>query len=201
MIAESNWKYPPPRRGIAGSWDRVVGPGATPAEQRLSLVPAIAFAAFVVIHASVRKFGWSPWQYLVAAWLAADIVGGIATNATSAAKRWYHRSGRSLQSHIRFVLGHLVYIFLVAWLFALNKFRFFALHSSYLILSALIVLKVRPYLQRSVALLLLSGGILVSLYAVASPPGLEWFPPFLYLKLIVSYLLKEEPYSGRPREA
>ena len=128
--------------------------------------------------------------------MAFDIVGGIATNATSAAKRWYHRPGRSLWQHFGFATLHVGYIFLVAWLFCPHFLKFFALHSAYLVLSALIVLTISPYLQRSAALLLLSGGILLSLYGVTSPAGLEWFPALLYIKLLVSHLVKEEPYSS-----
>ena len=58
-----------------------------------------------------------------------------------------------------------------------------------------LVLVVSPYLQRSVALLLLSGGILLSLYGAIPPAGLEWFPAFLYIKLLVSHLVREEPHA------
>ncbi|MFZ0613588.1 MAG: hypothetical protein WAM73_15220 [Desulfobacterales bacterium] len=49
--------------------------------------------------------------------LAFDIVGGVTTNATSSAKRWYHRSGQTALNHMGFIALHLLHIFLVAWLF------------------------------------------------------------------------------------
>ncbi len=196
MALKSNWEFPQPRDGLAGSWDRFIGPGATSAEQLLSLIPALLFAGAVAVYSYRQQLNWSLWQYAVAVLMAFDIVGGIATNATSAAKRWCHRPGRSLWQHFGFATLHVGYIFLVAWLFCPHFLKFFALHSAYLVLSALIVLTISPYLQRSAALLLLSGGILLSLYGVTSPAGLEWFPALLYIKLLVSHLVKEEPYSS-----
>jgi hypothetical protein len=197
MTWKSDWKFPSPRHGFAGGWDLFFGPGATAGGQLLSLIPAATFAGAVAVYAYAERLLWSPWQYLVAVLLAFDIIGGIATNATSAAKRWYHRPSRSSRQHYGFAALHVVYIFLVARLFCPHFPGFFIIHSAYLLLSALIVLVVSPYLQRSTALLLLCGGILLSLYAVVAPAGLEWFPPFLYLKLLVSHLVREEPYSSQ----
>jgi hypothetical protein len=194
---KSDWKVPPPRNGLAGAWDRFVGPGATPAEQLLSVIPASLFAVTVVAYAYCQQLEWSMLQYIVAFVLGFDIVGGIATNATSAAKRWYHRAGRGLLQHFGFAVLHAFYIFLVALLFCPHFFNFFFFHSLYLVASALIILRVSPYLQRSVALLLLSGGILLSLYVATPPAGLEWFPIFLYIKLLVSHLVREEPYLAQ----
>jgi hypothetical protein len=197
MTWRSDWDYPPPRHGLAGSWDRFIGPGATPAEQLLSLVPALAFGCFVGAYAWREHLNWTPLQYAVAMILAFDIVGGISTNATSTAKRWYHRPGRGFAPHFGFAALHVIYIFLVAWLFSFDWGKFFLTHSAFLILSALLVLTVSPYLRRSVSLLLLSGGILLSLYVASPPAGMEWFPPFLYTKLLVSHLVREEPYSRK----
>jgi hypothetical protein len=191
----SDWDYPPPRHGLAGSWDRFIGPGATAAEQLLSLVSALAFGSFVGTHAWRQHLNWTLLQYAVAVILAFDTVGGISTNATSAAKRWYHRPGRGFAQHFGFAAVHVIYIFFVAWLFSPNWLKFFWAHSVFLIMSAFLVLTVSPYLRRSVSFLLLSGGILLSLYVASPPAGMEWFPPFLYTKLLVSHLVREEPYS------
>ena len=39
-----------------------------------------------------------------------------------------------------------------------------------------------------------TGALLLSIYGVAAPLGLEWFLPVFYFKLLVSHLPKEEPY-------
>jgi hypothetical protein len=195
MSWKSNWDYPEPRQGLAGSWDRFIGPGATAAEQLVSLIPALLFACCVGAYAWREHLNWDLLQYAVAVILAFDIVGGIATNATSSAKRWYHRPGRGFAQHFSFAALHVIYIFLVAWLFSSDWLKFSSIHSVFLIVSAILILTTSPYLRRSVALLLLSGGILLSLYVVSPPSGMEWFPPFLYTKLLVSHLIREEPYS------
>lgn len=41
------------------------------------------------------------------------------------------------------------------------------------------------------------GAVLVSMYLLARPTGLEWFPALFYLKLLVSHLPAEEPYARR----
>lgn len=50
--------------------------------------------------------------------------------------------------------------------------------------------------RRSVAAV---GGVLPTLYVATPPAGLEWFPIFLYIKLLVSHLVREEPNSAQPQ--
>ncbi|MEL6187918.1 MAG: hypothetical protein AAFU79_25120, partial [Myxococcota bacterium] len=69
-----------------------------------------------------------------------------------------------------------------------------ALTGGYLVSAAVLILGVPQYLQRPVAYGTYAGAILLSLYAAATPAGLEWFLPVFYLKLLVSHLPKEEPY-------
>lgn len=190
----SNWRYPEPRAGIAGQWDKFIGPGATKSEQMLSLVPSILMAAAVMVYAYSNNLPWSLVQYSVAALLAFDITGGIITNATSSAKRWYHRNGQGFKQHFGFVALHALQIFLVAWFFRGVDVVFFGGVYSYLLIAAGSVLTVPRRVQRSVALLFMCGAILLSLYAFSPTAGFEWFIPFLFIKLLVSHLTKEEPY-------
>ncbi len=190
----SNWSYLELRKGIAGSWDKFVGPGATGVEQLLSLVPATVAALAVSYYAYIQQLSWSPTQYIVAALLAFDVVGGVTTNATSSAKRWYHREGQGFAQHFGFIAMHAAQIFLVAWLFRGLDMVYFGSVYFYLLISALSVLIVPLRIQRSVALLFVCGAIVVSVYALSPTPGFEWFIPFLFIKLLVSHLTKEEPY-------
>ncbi len=190
----SNWSYPQPRSGIAGYWDKFVGPGATGVEQLLSLMPATVAALAVSYYAYSIQLGWNLIQYIVAALLAFDITGGVTTNATSSAKRWYHRDGQGFAQQFGFVAVHALHIFLVAWLFRGMDVVFFGAVYAYLLVSALITLSVPLYVQRSVALLLVCGAILLSIYVLSPTEGFEWFIPFLFIKLLVSHLTREEPY-------
>ncbi|MGB6298936.1 MAG: hypothetical protein WBF90_22540 [Rivularia sp. (in: cyanobacteria)] len=62
-----------------------------------------------------------------------DLVGGVITNATSSAKRWFHRTGQTWQHHLAFVSIHIFHIFLVALLFRDSDWSFLAIAESYLI--------------------------------------------------------------------
>ncbi len=197
MQPQSNWSYPPPRKGVAGYWDRFIGPGASGTEQMLILASSALAALAVVYFARTGRWGWSLGQYLIAALLALDIVGGIVTNATSSAKRWYHREGQGFWQKFGFVALHVLHIFLVAWLFRGFDVVFLVAFSLLLLASALVVLAVPLYVQRSVALLHVCVAMFVSLYLFSPTKGLEWFIPFLFIKLLVSHLTTEEPYARK----
>jgi hypothetical protein len=189
-----SWKYPEPRSGITGQWDKFVGPGATTPETVLTLVPSFLALFAIIFYAYFNQLGWDTIQYVVAALIAFDFTGGITANATSSAKRWYHRKGQSFKQHFGFVAAHAFQIFLVAWMFRGLDIIFFLVVYIYLLLAAFVVLKVPLRIQRSIALLFVSGAIVLSIYILSPTPGFEWFIPFLFLKILVSHLTTEEPY-------
>jgi hypothetical protein len=189
-----NWNYPVPRQGLAGAMDRFIGPGATSAEGWVQGLFAAGVAIAALAYAAWSGLEWTILQFTVAILLAFDMAGGIVTNATSSAKRWYHRAGQGFSAHLGFVAVHLVHIFVVAWLFRGMDWFFFGAVSTYLLAAAVVILKTPLYLQRPVALGIFALSIPLSLYALSPTPGMEWFVPFLALKLLVSHLLREEPY-------
>lgn len=194
-----DWRFPPPRTGLAGALDRFIGPGATRAELALQcILPAVATAG-ALVYASAAGGSWSWIQYLACAVLAFDIAGGIVTNATSSAKRWYHRAGQGFVQHIGFVSIHLFHLLVVSWLYLDFDIAWLVIAGVYLLFAATLILSVPPYLQRPVAFSAYAGALLVSMYLLEQPAGLEWFLPMFYLKLLVSHLPKEEPY--RPSAA
>lgn len=194
MAKQSNWHYPAPRPGLAGQWDKFIGPGASTLEQALSLIPS-AFAAIAIsYYAYTANLGWSPTQYLVAALIAFDVVGGVATNATSSAKRWYHRDGQTASQHMYFVAVHFLQILLVAYFFRDADITYFLGTYGYLLVASIIVLQVPLRIQRSIALLLVCGAIVISQYLFSPTRGFEWFIPVLFIKLLISHLTTEEPY-------
>jgi hypothetical protein len=189
-----NWNFPSPRPGLAGALDRFIGPGATRAELALQFgLPALAAIA-APLYASRVVESWSWLQYAVCCILAFDTAGGIITNATSSAKRWYHRTGRGFKQHFGMVSLHLLHLLLVSWLYLSFDIWWFAITGAYLLFSATIVLSVPQYLQRPVAVTVYACALLMSIYVLSQPTGLEWFLPLFYLKLLVSHLPKEEPY-------
>jgi len=183
------WEHPAPR----GPLDRFIGPGATRAEVLLQFGPALLSAGAWLVAALVYDWDWSPFQTIVVMLLSIDLVGGVMTNATSSAKRWYHREGQGFRQHFGFVLIHLHPFLIMAlfdpgnWLFAIGAY-------GYLLAGALVILTTPLYLRRPPALLLLLGGIFLSLYGLRVPALFEWFLPVFYTKLFAGHLLREEPY-------
>ncbi|MBP0021788.1 MAG: hypothetical protein J7647_30065 [Cyanobacteria bacterium SBLK] len=189
-------EFPVPRSGWTGVIDRFIGPGATPAELGLQLLPAIAAAIIAPLYALTLPHAWTTLQLGIIAFLGLDCVGGILTNATITAKRWYHRPSQGWQQHFGFVSFHIVHIFVVAMLFRGNDWGFFFLVSSYLLVAAIAILRSPLYLQRPIALGLYGLALLGDFYWLSPTSGLEWFLPFLMLKLLVSHLLPETPPSS-----
>lgn len=191
-----SWDYPAPRSGWAGLIDRFIGPGATQAELRLQLLPAVMAAFAAPLYAMTVSHSWTSLQLGLMAFLGFDCVGGILTNATATAKRWYHRPEQGWRQHLAFVGMHIVQISLVALLFRESDWIFLAIVSGYLIIASIAILFSPLYLQRPIALGLYGVALLGDRYLLSPTLGLEWFLPFLMLKLLVSHLLKEAPYRS-----
>lgn len=190
----ADWNIPPPRRGAWAMLDKIICPGATPTEIVLQFIVATIAVIIALLYASNMTSKWSLTQYLVCGALAFDIVGGIISNATSSAKRWYHRDGQGFEQHFMMVTRHLVHLMLVSWLYLAFDIEWFLVAGGYLLLAAIVILSVPVYLQRPVSLIAYSSVLLLSSSLLAKPTGLEWFLPLFYLELLVSYLVKEEPY-------
>jgi hypothetical protein len=191
---EIQWTPPQPRQGWLGRWDSFVGPGATAAEEWLQLISGLTLAALALLCFFLR-FPATPAlaQTVLVALLALDLSGGIVTNATAPAKRWYHRAGQGVRQHLAFVLPHGIHLALLVWLFPGFAWWYFPLFYGHLLVATLLVLCTPLYLQRPVAFICYGWVLLLSTLATPTP-GLEWVVPFLFLKLLLSHLLKEAPY-------
>lgn len=185
---------PVPRAGVLGVLDRFIGPGATSAEIVLQLVPSVLAAIAAPTYALSLPITWTPWQLGLLALFGFDLSGGVLTNATNAAKRWYHRPGQGWRQHLLFVASHLFHIGSVALFFRGGDWAFFGSVSAYLLLAAGLILSVPLYLQRPIAFGLYGLSLIGSFYLLTPMPGLEWFLPLFFLKLLVSHLLNETAY-------
>lgn len=189
-----SWNPPDPRRGLKGYYDKFVGPGQTKAESVLTWTFVLGAGIAMVLISLTKEFGWDNLKIILAFLITCDMAGGVITNATSSAKRWYHREGQGFSQHFSFIALHAIQIFLVACVFSSMDWHFFIIVYGYLLLASLFVLIFPLYLQRPAALIALGTSFLISSYVVTSPRGLEWFVPVLMLKLLVSHLLKEAPF-------
>ena len=188
------WAHPAPRDGLAGAWDRFIGPGATPAEQWLQLAVPAGLTVALVVYWRWLAVDWSALQYTVATVLAFDVLGGIITNATSSAKRWYHRPQAHPRQHLAFVAAHGFHLLAATVVFdAYGAGPMIAAYAVLLAAAALVA--VTPlYLRRPAGFGLYAAAVLLSLYAFAQPPGMEWFLPLFYLKLLLGHMLAEAPF-------
>ena len=190
-----SWDLPAFRPGFWGIIDKFIGPGATTAEKNIQLFLPFLFSAGVVAVGLYSEFNWSGVQYVIIALLAGDMVGGVVTNATSAAKRWFFREGEGFWEHITFVAIHLFQIAIFSWAFQGFDPIWIAGVYGLLVTSSVIILISPLYLQRPVAASLYMVALILSLYVFDTPAHLEWFLPILFYKLLISHLLREEPYQ------
>ena len=177
-----------PRSGLRGMLDRLVGPGASGAELAFQFVFATLAAAVAIASAAARVSEWGVIHYIASALIAFDLAGGVVTTATPAGIRWHARSDLGRIHHLAFAAIHIVHLAVVAWLFRAFDLPFLALHAGLLLASAAAILAAPRYLRRPAAMALYAVTVVVVLYAFEATPGLEWFLPLFYLKLLVGYL-------------
>lgn len=190
-----DWNPPAVRQGVAGRWDSFVGPGATKAEEWLQLLlgSAIAVVCIAVFYTSSTKaITW--YHTLIVVALALDIGGGIVTNATNSAKRWYHRPGYPMRKHIAFVALHGLHLVLAGIFFSMNPVAFALSTLGFLALASAAILSVPLYLQRPMAFGVAAIGLALSQLPILQLDGLAWMLPLLTLKLLLGHLIKEAPF-------
>lgn len=184
-----------PREGMLGEFDKFIGPGATPAELRLQFGIALIAPILLVLYVLQNDLDWTVFQLMIGVILVLDMAGGVVTNATSAAKRWYHRRGQGFRQHMLFVMVHIIQPLLIAFVFRDQDLVYVMVIFGYLMIASVTILKAPLYLQRPVAMVFLMGGFLMNSYVLVPTNGLEWFIPMYYTKLLVSHLLMETAYT------
>ena len=162
-------------------WERLVGPGATRAENIGTIGVGVA-GAVVAIWRAVAVDA-SALATITAAVLALDVVGGVWANATETTRRWYHRPGSGPRSHLGFASAH-VHPFILALLF-----EGFALQSGVVLYVGVVLttglIQVSPDRLASPIALTASLALIVALTGNAA--GLEWFPAAYTLKLLAGH--------------
>lgn len=189
-----SWDLPEKRTGFGGVIDGLIGPGATPAEKALQLYLPFGFGAAVVLAGVMLDFGWSVIQFVVITALAVDMMGGVITNATATAKRWFFREGQGTKHHLGFVAMHVAQIALFGWAFMGLNLLWIGGVFAVLFGFSTVILTTPLYLQRPVASFLFVVALFLSLYVFTTPLDVQWFLPMLYYKILISHILREEPY-------
>ena len=178
-----------PRPGLIGSWDRFVGPGMSKGENALLLGSTFVGGALVALHLSTLGLAWP--LVLLGALIGADVIGGAVCNMTETTKRWYHRPEQRPRDHLGFIALHITHVVIVAWAFRGEGFDaiFAAAIGGWLLASALLVLYAPVALRSPLATTLLAVALGLSLYALGPTPGLEWFVPLLFIKLLIGHVV------------
>lgn len=169
--------------------DRMIAPGATRGEVWSGFGAAVVGASVGTI--SAVSAGLPPLSVAVIALIAFDLFGGAVVNATRAAKRWYHRAGRTARHHLTFVALH-VQPFILAW--AVPGYSWLAASVAYsTALAGAVVVTIAPTsLRRPIAFGVVAFALAVTTSLVPVPLELGWFAPLLLVKLLLAHLLPDE---------
>ncbi len=180
-----------PRLGLSGAWDRLVGPGATVLENAGTVGAAILGTA-VGLAVDPPDRSWGPFRRGAAALMGADLFGGVWANATPAATRWYHGRGQGASEMLAFSALHL-HPFFVAALYRDRDWRFAWGNYAYLLAATYVVASTPAPPQRAVGLVLCLGGVWLNTAVWRPTPGMGWFAPAFFLKLLVSHAAGDAP--------
>ncbi|WP_158887399.1 hypothetical protein [Amycolatopsis anabasis] len=197
-----DWTIPPLARGVTGALQRFFGPGAKRGEYLVQAVGGVLCLALLVWWTARGFRDWSAGQIVVALLIAFDVVGGVLTNATNAAKRWYHRQAPGMtRERLLFVGVHVLHLAAVAFVLRTGAWPWFLLNAVVLAGSALLVEFVPLEVKRPVAMATLLAAVALNEILAPLPGALGWFVPFFYLKLLVCHLVPEAPMSRRAPDA
>ncbi|MFN8629351.1 MAG: glycine zipper 2TM domain-containing protein [Chloroflexota bacterium] len=175
---------PAPRPGLAGSWDRFMGPGATPVENAGTVVGAVLGG---IIGSLLPHRGR---ERVLGAVAGFDVLGGVWANETPAAKRWYHREGVGRFASTQFAAVH-VYPFLVEAVTGRRAWRRAAVQWAGPVIASAIVEATPPASQERVATA--ASALAGAAGAVLAPAGFRWLPPLLAVKLIHAHAAADGP--------
>ncbi|MFI6985905.1 hypothetical protein ACIBSV_46100 [Embleya sp. NPDC050154] len=198
-----SWEIPATPPGLAGRLERFMGPGKSRSESVVETLGFLGCAALLAagLWTSEAAHHWSTAQLVVVVLAGLDLIGGVLTNATNAAKRWYHRADPGARrARLLFVSAHLIHLAAMG-LVVLSGDLAWILTNAALLLGGAPVVEFAPvHVRRPVAMALVTAAVLVNLFWVSVPAALAWFAPLFFLKLLVCHLVPEAPLE-RTRDA
>ncbi|MEV0293019.1 hypothetical protein [Nocardia sp. NPDC050710] len=169
--------------------DRLIAPNATRGEVTASLSVACAGAALafaLAVHANLSML-----CVAVIALVAFDMFGGAVVNATGAAKRWFHRPGRTSVHHLGFVAIHVQPFILASVVPGFGWLTAATIYAVALTGAVVVTTAPRP-LRRPIAFGATAFGLMVVTSVLTVPHAVAWFAPVLLIKLLLAHLLPEE---------
>jgi hypothetical protein len=195
-----DWDIPPTPPGWRGELQRLLGPGKSSAEYAVELVGGGVCVALLACLAwrTGAYHDWSPLQAALITLVALDLVGGVLTNSTNAAKRWYHRPAPgTARARLVFVSTHVMHLAAVALVMLDDAWPWLLVNASLLLACAVLIELVPLYVKRPAAMAAYLAALLVNLAWFALPAALAWLVPLFFLKLLVCHLVPEAPLAAR----
>lgn len=189
--------------GYSGRADPICGTGATRAERLLAYGMATLFTGIVLVTNHYQ--GASPvegWRIALLAFFAFDIAGGAVANMLNSCKRFYHTGlkpsegygARLAKNSTLFTAVH-VHPIIAAYFFHGNVVNA-AVWYLLLQLSVALILALPLYLRRAGATAAIVLAVIGSQSFLPLGPGLEWFIPCLFIKMVLGHAVREEPYRA-----
>ncbi|MEU8760058.1 hypothetical protein [Streptomyces sp. NPDC048659] len=196
------WDIPDAPPGLAGRLERFMGPGKSRAESAVEAAGLVLCGSLLAVGVGTSGLwhAWSAAQCAVVALIGLDLIGGVLTNATNAAKRWYHRPAPGARrTRLLFVSAHLLHLLAMGLVVLSGDWRW-TLGNGALLLAGAAVVEFTPLqLKRPASMAVLMAAVLVNLFWLEVPAALAWFAPLFFLKLLVCHLVPEAPLR-RKRE-
>lgn len=181
------------------SW--AFGTGATRQEKGLAYAVSVFCIGALVVGG--HGLGWTWWQWLIGVVLVHDLAGGVIANGLDTAKRFYHSPltftdsvlARFIHHPVGFTAVHFQPV-LIGLVIPGGAWWWGPLWYCWALAGAIAVDRADERLKRPIALAVVVSGIMVATY-VNSPPGLDWLPAVLLLKLVLAHGVPER-LGGRP---
>lgn len=171
------------------------GAGATRTEKGIAYAVSVFGIGALVIGG--QGLGWAWWQWLIGALLVHDLAGGVVANGLDSAKRFYHSPltftdsvfARFIHHPVGFTALHVQPV-LIALVIPGGTWWWGLLWYVWALTGAITVDLAEERLKRPVALASVVTGIMVAA-CIDSPPGLDWLPAVLLLKLVLAHGVPE----------
>ncbi|MDK1476443.1 hypothetical protein QNO07_24040 [Streptomyces sp. 549] len=196
------WDIPATPPGLSGRLQRFMGPGKTRAESAVEVAGLVVCGVLLAggAWASDARPPWSALQLAVVVLVGLDLVGGVLTNATNAAKRWYHRPAPGTRrARLLFVGAHLGHLAAMGLVVLPGDWHWTLVNAALLLAGAALVEFAPLHLRRPVSMAVLMAAVLVNLFWLDVPAVLGWFAPLFFLKLLVCHLVPEAPLERGDR--
>jgi len=193
MNPQIDWNY-------SGKPDALMGTGAARAEKVLAYSAGLLVPLALILLGFKGYVQWAWWQWIIALAIGADISAGAVANALNSCKRFYHSPLQPGEEKYRLVknpvLFSAMHIYpLIVWLvFDRANWIFGVVWYTLLVLCAWLVGQVPLFLRRPAAVMIIVFVLLVNAYLIQPIPGFEWLAPLLFIKIVLSHAVREEPY-------